>query len=159
VCSRSNTARIGSALIVEANSSYRECVQPVRSSVPGLPENQFFEVAGINQQLIARPANGHKPDRVCKRRAQPIAVYGYTDDIGTQTYNLQLSRRRAEAVRDFLVQTGISPTIISTKGFGQVRSAHSGQQRTGPCCQPPGRDRHSGFEGSHKRPTRRAKVK
>jgi outer membrane protein OmpA-like peptidoglycan-associated protein len=38
-----------------------------------------------------------------------IAVYGYTDDIGTQTYNLQLSQRRAEAVRDFLVQAGISP--------------------------------------------------
>jgi len=48
-----------------------------------------------------------------------IAVYGYTDDIGTQTYNLQLSQHRAEAVRDFLVQTGISPTIISTKGFGK----------------------------------------
>src|SRR5437762_9256961 len=48
-----------------------------------------------------------------------IAVYGYTDDIGTQTYNLQLSRRRAEAVRDFLMETGISPTIMSTKGFGK----------------------------------------
>jgi len=48
-----------------------------------------------------------------------IAVYGYTDDIGTQTYNLQLSQRRAEAVRDFLVQTGISPTILNTKGFGK----------------------------------------
>ncbi len=48
-----------------------------------------------------------------------IAVYGYTDDIGTQTYNLQLSQRRAEAVRDFLVQTGISPTIMSAKGFGE----------------------------------------
>ena len=45
-----------------------------------------------------------------------IAVYGYTDDVGTQTYNLQLSQHRAEAVRDFLVQTGISPTIMSTKG-------------------------------------------
>jgi len=48
-----------------------------------------------------------------------IAVYGYTDDVGTQTYNLQLSERRAEAVRDFLVQAGISPTIMSTKGFGK----------------------------------------
>ena len=48
-----------------------------------------------------------------------IAVYGYTDDVGTQTYNLQLSQRRAEAVRDFLVQTGISSTIVSTKGFGK----------------------------------------
>src|ERR1700756_169462 len=48
-----------------------------------------------------------------------IAVYGYTDDVGTQTYNLQLSQRRAEAVRDFLMQTGISPTIMSTKGYGK----------------------------------------
>src|ERR1700684_4514019 len=48
-----------------------------------------------------------------------IAVYGYTDDVGSQAYNLQLSQRRAEAVRDFLVQTGISPTILSTKGFGK----------------------------------------
>jgi peptidoglycan-associated lipoprotein len=48
-----------------------------------------------------------------------IAVYGYTDDIGTQKYNLQLSQRRAEAVRDYLVQAGISPTIMTTKGFGK----------------------------------------
>jgi len=48
-----------------------------------------------------------------------VAVYGYTDDIGTQTYNLQLSQRRAEAVRDFLVQAGISPTIMSDTGFGK----------------------------------------
>ena len=48
-----------------------------------------------------------------------VAVYGYTDDIGTQKYNLQLSLRRAEAVRDFLVQAGISPKIMSAKGFGK----------------------------------------
>ena len=33
--------------------------------------------------------------------------------------NLQLSQRRAEAVRAFLVETGTSPTIMSTKGFGR----------------------------------------
>jgi outer membrane protein OmpA-like peptidoglycan-associated protein len=48
-----------------------------------------------------------------------VAVYGYTDDIGTQTYNLQLSQRRAEAVRDFLVQAGIPQTTLSAKGFGK----------------------------------------
>ena len=49
-----------------------------------------------------------------------ISVYGYTDDIGTQAYNLKLSERRAEAVRDFLVKAGISKTIIKTKGFGKA---------------------------------------
>jgi outer membrane protein OmpA-like peptidoglycan-associated protein len=48
-----------------------------------------------------------------------IYVYGYTDDIGTQDYNMNLSGRRAQAVRDVLVQTGIDPRIITTKGFGK----------------------------------------
>jgi outer membrane protein OmpA-like peptidoglycan-associated protein len=54
-------------------------------------------------------------------KGHSIAVYGYTDDIGTQTYNLQLSQRRAEAVRNFLVQTGIpATTITSARGFGKA---------------------------------------
>jgi outer membrane protein OmpA-like peptidoglycan-associated protein len=48
-----------------------------------------------------------------------IYVYGYTDDVGTQDYNLKLSSRRAQAVRDVLVQTGINSGLITTKGFGQ----------------------------------------
>ena len=54
-----------------------------------------------------------------------IAVYGYTDDVGSPTYNLQLSRRRAEAVRNFLAQTGIPATIMSTR-LWQSRSSRSG---------------------------------
>lgn len=55
-----------------------------------------------------------------------INVYGYTDDVGSQAYNLQLSQRRAEAVRDFLVQAGISPSIMNTKGFGKSDPRVSG---------------------------------
>ena len=48
-----------------------------------------------------------------------IYVYGYTDDIGTQDYNLKLSGRRAQAVRNSLVRAGINPGLITTKGFGK----------------------------------------
>jgi outer membrane protein OmpA-like peptidoglycan-associated protein len=48
-----------------------------------------------------------------------IAVFGYTDDIGTQEYNLKLSGRRAQAVRDYLVKAGLDPNIITWKGFGK----------------------------------------
>ena len=48
-----------------------------------------------------------------------VHVYGYTDDVGTQEYNLQLSARRAQAVRDYLVQSGLDPKIMSTKGYGK----------------------------------------
>ncbi len=48
-----------------------------------------------------------------------IYVYGYTDDVGSQDYTLKLSSRRAQAVRDSLVQAGINPGLITTKGFGK----------------------------------------
>ena len=48
-----------------------------------------------------------------------IYVYGYTDDVGTKDYNLKLSARRAQAVRNSLIQAGITPGVITTKGFGK----------------------------------------
>lgn len=48
-----------------------------------------------------------------------IYVYGYTDDIGTAAYNLQLSERRAAAVRDVLIAAGVPPEI-ETRGFGEA---------------------------------------
>jgi outer membrane protein OmpA-like peptidoglycan-associated protein len=48
-----------------------------------------------------------------------IFVYGYTDDVGTQEYNLKLSGRRAEAVRNSLIDAGIKPSVITTKGYGK----------------------------------------
>jgi len=48
-----------------------------------------------------------------------IYVYGYTDDVGTKEYNLKLSGRRAQAVRNSLIQAGIKPGVITTKGFGK----------------------------------------
>jgi len=55
-----------------------------------------------------------------------IYVYAYTDDTGTKDYNLQLSARRARAVRDALVQAGIDPSLISTKGFGKSKPLVTG---------------------------------
>ena len=48
-----------------------------------------------------------------------ISVYGYTDDVGTADYNLKLSERRAQAVHDYLVESGLDPKIITTKGYGK----------------------------------------
>jgi len=48
-----------------------------------------------------------------------IYVYGYTDDVGTKEYNLKLSARRAQAVRDSLIQAGIKRGVVTTKGFGK----------------------------------------
>lgn len=50
-----------------------------------------------------------------------IYVYGHTDDIGSEEYNLDLSERRAQRVREYLTENGIAPEIITSKGFGKSR--------------------------------------
>jgi outer membrane protein OmpA-like peptidoglycan-associated protein len=48
-----------------------------------------------------------------------VFVYGHTDDVGTEAYNLTLSQRRAEVVRDYLVGAGIDPALVEARGFGK----------------------------------------
>ena len=50
-----------------------------------------------------------------------IYVYGHTDDVGTEEYNMDLSERRAKAVRDYLAEAGIDPSIMTREGFGKSR--------------------------------------
>jgi len=48
-----------------------------------------------------------------------LVIEGYTDSTGTDSYNLELSQRRAEAVRNFLSSHGISADRILARGYGE----------------------------------------
>ncbi|WP_299444518.1 OmpA family protein [uncultured Rhodospira sp.] len=51
-----------------------------------------------------------------------FGVYGHTDASGRETYNADLSQRRAEAVRSYLVENfGIAPSRLQARGFGEQR--------------------------------------
>lgn len=49
-----------------------------------------------------------------------VTIEGYTDSVGAESYNLDLSQRRAEAVRDFLLHNGIEARRITARGFGEA---------------------------------------
>jgi outer membrane protein OmpA-like peptidoglycan-associated protein len=50
-----------------------------------------------------------------------IAVEGYTDSQGSAESNQDLSRRRAQAVRDYLVSRGVASDRMTSEGFGLTR--------------------------------------
>ncbi|MEC4748916.1 OmpA family protein [Methylomicrobium sp. Wu6] len=51
-----------------------------------------------------------------------VLIEGYTDSKGSQRVNLDLSKRRAEAVKDWLVKKkGVAESIITTAGFGETK--------------------------------------
>jgi len=48
-----------------------------------------------------------------------VEVAGHTDSIGSEKYNMGLSLRRAEAVRNYLVEKGVSAERLTVKAYGE----------------------------------------
>ena len=57
------------------------------------------------------------------KQAEAITLTGYTDSVGTAENNLRLSAERAEAVKAFLIQSGISAAKISVRSYGETDPA------------------------------------
>ena len=48
-----------------------------------------------------------------------VEVQGHTDDIGTAEYNMGLSDRRANSVKEYLISQGIAASRLTAKGYGE----------------------------------------
>jgi len=60
-----------------------------------------------------------------------IEVGGYTDNVGGDAMNQQLSENRASSVRDYLVQQGVTANSVSAKGFGNTLPVATNDNATG----------------------------
>ncbi len=62
-----------------------------------------------------------------KKNAQVrLVVEGHCDERGTREYNLALGSRRANSVREYLVQRGVQPSRISTVSYGKEKPIDAG---------------------------------
>ena len=59
--------------------------------------------------------------QIMKDENLSVVAEGHTDGIGTVPYNLKLSHRRADAVRDYLLKHGIPAPRLETEGYGKSR--------------------------------------
>lgn len=53
-----------------------------------------------------------------KNKGLKVQIDGHTDKVGSESYNFELSERRAEAVRNYLISLGCNPMRFSIKGYG-----------------------------------------
>lgn len=60
-----------------------------------------------------------------------IEVQGHTDSVGNDTFNLGLSQKRAEAVRDYLREQGLQPERMRAKGYGETKPIASNDTAAG----------------------------
>ena len=64
-------------------------------------------------------------------RVSDIDIIGHTDSIGSEAYNLELSKRRARAVQAFLVENGVREDIIDVSGMGKMDPVASNDTEEG----------------------------
>lgn len=70
---------------------------------------------------VARLLNNERSD------IERLAVIAYSDAQGSQTYNLQLSQRRARHVRDWLVKHGVAPERLTVDARGSTEPVEEGE--------------------------------
>jgi peptidoglycan-associated lipoprotein len=70
------------------------------------------------QEILARQA-----DWLRRYPNVTVTIEGHCDERGTREYNLALGERRAQAVKNFLVASGIPASRISTISYGKERPA------------------------------------
>jgi len=69
--------------------------------------------------------------RAQSKRVTYIEIIGHTDDKWESDYNMELSKKRAESVRDYLVGQGVDASKIVTTGMGETMPVADNATRKG----------------------------
>jgi peptidoglycan-associated lipoprotein len=102
-----------------------------RSGLPG--SQQDLEASAGDRVFFAFDRSDISPEaqQILSRQADwlqrypnvTVTVEGHCDERGTREYNLALGERRAQAVKNVLVASGIASSRISTISYGKERPA------------------------------------
>jgi peptidoglycan-associated lipoprotein len=84
---------------------------------------------GFNEATLSGDAQGRLSDiaNCLKGQSTKLTLAGHADERGTEEYNLQLSNRRAAAVKRYLVDLGVPANRMETVGYGENRPVANGQ--------------------------------
>jgi outer membrane protein OmpA-like peptidoglycan-associated protein len=87
-----------------------------------MPDDQLFEYDSATLQASAINQLQKLGTLIQRNPKATFTVEGYTDSFGTPDYNLDLSQRRADSVKQYLVEAmGISSAQIETRGYGAAK--------------------------------------
>jgi OOP family OmpA-OmpF porin len=79
----------------------------------------------------SRPLVKKFADFLIKNKGSLVHIIGHTDWRGSDQYNMALSKRRAKAVRDALIEYGVSASRLSTEGRGEREPIASNKTKEG----------------------------
>ncbi len=94
-------------------------LHPIEKEESIILKNIFFETNSFVLKNISDPEIQKLYELLKANTSMEIELVGHTDDIGEDTYNLALSEKRANAVKEKLLEKGIAANRIRAKGKGE----------------------------------------
>jgi outer membrane protein OmpA-like peptidoglycan-associated protein/Tol biopolymer transport system component len=96
-------------------------LKPIRVGESVVLKNIFFEFDKFDLKDESRAELSRVIDFLLKNGKVNVEIGGHTDNVGSKTYNLNLSDKRARAVYDYLVAQGIPAARLSSRGYGDTK--------------------------------------
>ncbi|MGZ5005068.1 MAG: OmpA family protein, partial [Chthoniobacterales bacterium] len=119
-----------------------------------LPNDQLFAYDSADLEASAIEQLQKLGVLIKRNPKATFRVEGYTDSLGSFEYNLDLSQRRADSVKRYLVQAvGINPAQIETRGFGATKFLIAPRPMA-----PPSNTPEEEMEIARQRPNRRVVI-
>jgi len=87
--------------------------------VPNVGDRVFFDFNASTLSIDDDATLGRQGAWLTKYPKVNVLIAGNADERGTETYNLALGHKRADAARNYLVAEGISPARIHTTSYGK----------------------------------------
>lgn len=94
-------------------------------------EGVQFEVNKADLKASALPVLDEVADALKAEPAIKVLINGHTDGTGKRDYNIDLSQRRAETVKKYLVSKGIAAERLTATGYGPDRPIASNDTKEG----------------------------
>lgn len=103
----------------EETMAAKEPVQPEPEPEVALDTTFYFDYDDATIRPSAIPAIKAHAERILKSNPDTVRIEGHADERGSDNYNMELGKRRAEAVRDLLVSLGVNASQIETVSYGE----------------------------------------
>jgi outer membrane protein OmpA-like peptidoglycan-associated protein len=99
--------------------------KPKPQPEPNILQDAFDNLTFDFNQSTIKPSSYVYLDKLAdtlrKAKNWKLDIAGHTDDKGSDEYNLKLSQNRANAVKDYLVNSGVESELITAQGFGESK--------------------------------------
>ncbi len=90
-----------------------------------------FDFNSVKLKSESYPILFHALQALLQNPDMKVEIQGYTDNIGPERYNVKLSERRAQTVKNYLVAHGVAASRLTVKGFGSANPVASNKTADG----------------------------